>query len=610
MLAARVKLCALLIIAVGLSACATYQIAPDDCPSGTQKLDGCPPVGAVVDAEIAELYAQRAWVKPSELDIDPIERGSNAKIPVNSVRAKFIGSTDAGALTSLAVKIWLIENAEHTVDLVYYIFRDDLAGHAILGALCDAVERGIDIRIMIDSLGSSSFKKKHLKALESCAMDAGFIQNADGEVTIYRARVQPVIFNAASRIFVNINRRSHDKLLVIDGHFPGKSAVMTGGRNVSLDYFDLLEDGSPNPHTYRDAEIFLRGGEVGVNEEHTIGKVSEIYYSLLFLFKNNKRLTMTRMNDPRQAYGDERRVFRDSLSALKKLPRFEECFRTMSYYASENFHEADVRLVHELTNLTNKKVVSNAVENAYLNPNSIMNNLAKARESSFERVQIVSPYMFASLYKDRDGNVVHDGARNLLDWLEEHPGGTIELVTNSVLTGDNFFTQAVIDMDMVPRLLLSEEMQKQWLAKPEQSELNPDLVESEAWITMVNHPRLKIYETGRLDDELFGGENHYSKLHAKYIVNDDTGFVGTTNFDYRSMLYNNEMGFVFRSQGLADDIRENSAYLLGLSHPWGSQEWLELRRQLMKMKGKRASTTRKQRSIYKILKKTGLQWYF
>ena len=122
MLAKRVKLSALLTIIVGLSACATYQIAPDDCPSGTQNLEGCPPVGAIADAEIAELYAQRAWVKPSELDIDPVELGSNAKIPVNSVRAKFIGSTDAGALTSLAVKIWLIENAEHTVDVMYYIF--------------------------------------------------------------------------------------------------------------------------------------------------------------------------------------------------------------------------------------------------------------------------------------------------------------------------------------------------------------------------------------------------------------------------------------------------------------------------------------------------------
>lgn len=607
---ARTRLTALSIIALSVSACASYQIAPDDCPPGTQNLEGCPPLGAIADAEIAALYAERAWVKPSELDIDPVELGSNAKIPINNVRAKFIGSTDAGGLTSLAAKIWLIENAEHTIDVIYYIFRDDLAGHAILGALCDAVQRGIDVRIMIDSLGSSSFKKKNLKALESCAIDAGFIKNADGEVTIYKARVQPVIFNAISKIFVNANRRSHDKLLVIDGHFSKKSAVITGGRNISLDYYGLLEDGSPNPHTYRDAELFLRDGEAGLAEEYSVGKVSEIYYSLLFVFKNNKRLTMTRMSNPRQAYSDQRQMFRDKLLALKKLPRVETYLSTMSDYVSKDFHEAEVLLVHELANLSNKKVVSSAVENADLNPNSIMTSLGRVGEESFETVQIVSPYMFAALYKDGDGNVVRDEARNILNWLEEHPNSSLEVITNSVLTSDNFSTQAVIDMDLAPRLLLTEEMQQQWLAKPEQSELNPELVESEAWIAMTNHPRLKFFETGKLDDVLFGGEYHHSKLHAKYTVSDDTGFVGTSNFDYRSRLFNNEMGFLFRSQGLADDVRENTAYLRSLSYPWGSPEWLELRKQIMATKGMKATTTRKQRTIYKTLKKTGLHWFF
>ena len=46
--------------------------------------------------------------------------------------------------------------------MVYYIFADDLVGLAILGALCDAVQRGVDIRIMVDSLGSVSLKKKYL----------------------------------------------------------------------------------------------------------------------------------------------------------------------------------------------------------------------------------------------------------------------------------------------------------------------------------------------------------------------------------------------------------------------------------------------------------------
>jgi hypothetical protein len=75
----------------------------------------------VDDPIVAELYADRTWVSPSDLDIDPIEWGANAEIPINSARAKFIRSDDLGGLNSLAAKLYLIEHAEHTLDLVYYI---------------------------------------------------------------------------------------------------------------------------------------------------------------------------------------------------------------------------------------------------------------------------------------------------------------------------------------------------------------------------------------------------------------------------------------------------------------------------------------------------------
>ena len=91
-------------------------------------------------------------------------------------------------------------------------------------------------------------------------------------------------------------------------------------------------------------------------------------------------------------------------------------------------------------------------------------------------------------------------AEFFLDLLDKYALSTIEIITNSILTSDNFSAQAVIDMDLVPRLLLSENMRHQWLAKVEEGEFNPELLESEAWTKMINHPRLKIYETGKLDD--------------------------------------------------------------------------------------------------------------
>jgi putative cardiolipin synthase len=165
-------------------------------------------------------------------------------------------------------------------------------------------------------------------------------------------------------------------------------------------------------------------------------------------------------------------------------------------------------------------------------------------------------------------------------------------------------------MDLAPRLLLSEELQAAWLEKPDKSELNPELVESDDWVRMVNHPRLHIYEIGRIDDVRFGGDYDHSKLHAKYTLSDDFGFIGTTNFDYRSRLYNNEMGFFYKSEELAADVRANTDYLIGVSYRWGSPEWLEMRKQIMLQKDSKASMTRKQRGLYKTLKNTGLQWFF
>jgi hypothetical protein len=70
------------------------------------------------------------------------------------------------------------------------------------------------------------------------------------------------------------------------------------------------------------------------------------------------------------------------------------------------------------------------------------------------------------------------------------------------------------------------------------------------------------------------------------------------------------MGFFFTSEELAADVRANTKYLIGVSYKWGSPEWLEMRKQLMEQDDKKASTTRKQRGLYKTLKNTGLQWFF
>jgi putative cardiolipin synthase len=592
-----------------LASCATT--SQKTCPAGTQNLPDCPPLNAIDDAAINELYESRTWLPAKEIEEDLLELGKQADIPVQHARTKFLGPTDHAAIDSLAVKLWMIENAAHTIDFTYYIFKTDLIGYAMLGAMCNAVKRGVDIRVTIDSLGSiSGGSHSALRALETCADHAGFMLNSAGQLTTRKARVQVVIFNALSK-FNNPNRRSHDKLLVMDGRFEGRSAVITGGRNISGDYYGIQGDGTADPDPFRDAEILIRSAEVAEEEDITVGELSEAYSSLLFLLHLNKRITPVRNDSNNSFYWRERNKSQEALEKLKGYDYFRPHLEEMGEYMNSGFHDSQVRFAHELGNLTDRNVVTDVEQNQERNPNSIMTVLAEIADESpdVKSVRIVSPYLFLAEYKKKNGEVVKDEAENFRQWLQDHPDTTLEIITNSVLTSDNFPAQSVIDMETAPRLYLPPEMREQWQKLKGTDELTSELVNSEKWRELVSNPQLKVYETGRLDSVKLGhGEKHYGKLHAKFFISEDIGFIGTTNFDYRSRLYNNEMGFFFLDPGLAADVHASFDGLVSISYLWGSPEWFQLRKEVMDIKGTKGRSTKRQRNWYKFFKNTGIIW--
>ncbi|WP_455374830.1 phospholipase D-like domain-containing protein [Kaarinaea lacus] len=572
------------------------------------------------DDFISVNYEYRTWYPPNEVPFDPIGVGKRADIPVNSARTKIIGPTYQDALDSLAAKIWMIENAEYTADLVYYIFKRDTVGYAILGALCNAVKRGVDVRIMVDSLGSIHTDHNELRALETCAEQAGYMKDKHGNLTGQKARVQVVIINAISNVFVRANRRAHDKIIVVDGHVREKALVMTGGRNISVSYYGIHDDGSPDPTAYQDVEIILRPNLSASEEQDTVGDVTVYYYTMLFLHAQNKRLypllddaeTESFDHSYEAIYKKEREKAQEKLAFVKNIPEVKASLEKMSTYINEGYRESWVRLAHELGNLTNPKAVTGVEANLERNPNSIQTVASKILDvgNAPQRLRIVSPYYFVARYFDEEGNEIFDGVKEVRKWLSENPDATVELITNSVLTSDNFMAQAVIDMDTAPRLLLSPELLETWLSGLDKGELNPELVESEEWKQMIDNPRIKIYETGKMDSVLIGGDKHYGKLHAKYLIADGYGFVGTTNFDYRSRLFNNEFGFYFKDDDLYQDLVKIFDDLKSKSYRWGTPEWLEMRKKVMEQKGMKASSTRKQRGIFKTLRSTGMEWLF
>lgn len=575
------------------------------------------------------LYLSRTWVDDDELSEDPIELATLKKAPFSPSQVKIVGSAPVDAHRSLATKIWMIDHAEHTLDLAYYIFKPDLVGYSVMGALCNAVERGVDIRIMVDSLGSFSFTHAPLKALTTCNKNAGYIKDLEGNPTRHKARIQFVIINALTDLKSNSNRRSHDKLIIKDGAFPGKDMIMTGGRNIALDYYALDEDGNSDFTGFRDLEMILtsdgREKDPDTGRTLSLGDITSLYYSFLFLHKGN-RLIKTAAEAPHTPYITEprdtkgydtwRKKAQKELAKLRQSEEFAAPYSDTEEYLSHGWIKTPVRLEHQLTNFISENVIEKASEIKQNNANSIqglLNSILQDAERNGKiegHYRIISPYLFAPSFQDKFGKDVIDSAIVVKEFLDKYPGISFEVITNSIITSDNDFTQSVIDMDTAPRLLLPNEMRETWINNPENSDKVQQMIHSKEWQELTNNPRLKIYQTGRIDSTLLGGNKEYGLLHAKFFFSDESGFVGTSNFDYRSRLYNNEMGFNYVSPEVSTQLARHFEALKDISYRWGSPEWFELRDRIIETDNVKKASHSTQRIRFRVMKATGLIWLF
>ncbi|MCG8310217.1 MAG: cardiolipin synthase [Cytophagales bacterium] len=109
-----------------------------------------------------------------------------------------------------------LQNASHHIHMEYYIIDDDEIGGAIINILCERAQSGIEVRVIIDALGSNNLRKKTINKL---------ISNG---VEIYE--YHPVIFTSLAN---RVNYRDHRKIVVIDGEIG-----FIGGINIADRYIN------------------------------------------------------------------------------------------------------------------------------------------------------------------------------------------------------------------------------------------------------------------------------------------------------------------------------------------------------------------------------------
>jgi cardiolipin synthase len=112
-----------------------------------------------------------------------------------------------------------ILQAEKYIHLCFYIWGKDELASELIGLLAKKAQQGVEVRLLIDSIGSFGLANKHFKPLIK----------AGGKVS----RFLPLtIFGRNPRV----NFRNHRKLALIDGE-----CALMGGINIEKKYHDIID---------------------------------------------------------------------------------------------------------------------------------------------------------------------------------------------------------------------------------------------------------------------------------------------------------------------------------------------------------------------------------
>ncbi|WP_226667597.1 phospholipase D family protein [Microbulbifer aggregans] len=132
-------------------------------------------------------------------------------------------------LSAFVARAALIEEAQVSLDLMYYIYSDDTSGRILTALLLQAADRGVRVRLLVDDLGTR-VTNPWVAALENHPkIEIRVFNPVEGRSGLRRGVEQAMNFG-------RINHRMHNKLLVSDG-----LVAVTGGRNVADGYFSKSE---------------------------------------------------------------------------------------------------------------------------------------------------------------------------------------------------------------------------------------------------------------------------------------------------------------------------------------------------------------------------------
>jgi cardiolipin synthase C len=143
-------------------------------------------------------------------------------------------------IQSLAARLVLAAEAEHSIDTQYYLITNDEVGRLFVAALLDAADRGVRVRLLLDDILAGGYDST-IAALNS---HPNFEVRIFNPFTSRGLRVRDGLFDLA-----RVNRRMHNKSFTVDNQ-----VTIVGGRNIATEYF-----GANRKQNYGDADVMAVG---------------------------------------------------------------------------------------------------------------------------------------------------------------------------------------------------------------------------------------------------------------------------------------------------------------------------------------------------------------
>jgi putative cardiolipin synthase len=140
---------------------------------------------------------------------------------------------------ALAARLDIVEHAQNSIDIQYYLYHDDRAGRLLSAALLRAADRGVKVRMLVDDIHGVDGRLMRI-------LDA----HPNIEVRCYNPfqmknwRVLEMLLD-----FHRVDRRMHNKQLTVDSELS-----IVGGRNIGDEYF-----GSSDELAFADLDVLVQG---------------------------------------------------------------------------------------------------------------------------------------------------------------------------------------------------------------------------------------------------------------------------------------------------------------------------------------------------------------